>query len=221
MLLDRMKDGTLLDGHGNPLKEGHPLVYLPYELFHDIDFNDIDFGEFVKEEAIETLARLEYHDVLRQIQDSGYFSTSVYSSFMAPRKQRPSVKIILTNTPSGTASDGFGTRVINIDASTPQLQQVIVDRIRELVSGFMEGRYSIPNVSSREVVFIELSEVLVDCRPNETGGESRFNCLQEFVPDTFLEDLAKWLMANFTVDAKIVEGERSGLLLRKLEMDKK
>src|SRR5262245_14426149 len=32
MILDRKKDGTLLDGHGNPLPEGQPPVYLPFEV---------------------------------------------------------------------------------------------------------------------------------------------------------------------------------------------
>jgi len=49
LMLDRARDGTLLDGQGKPLADGHPPVYRPVELFEDMDFNDVDFGEFVGE----------------------------------------------------------------------------------------------------------------------------------------------------------------------------
>lgn len=216
MILDRMNDGTLLDGNGKPLPEGHPPVYLPFELHPDVDYNAIDFGEFVGETEVKAIRRVQFAEVMRQMQESGYFNASISSSFMAPRTHRPLVKIVLTNSPSSTSSDGFGTRIVNIDMATPQLQQVVVDQLKELLSGFLEGRYSIPNISSHDFVVAELSELLVDCTPNEQGQESRFHCLAEFVPSTFLEDLAKWVMANYKLDVGIVEGERSGLLLRRL-----
>lgn len=50
--------------------------------------------------------------------------------------------------------------------------------------------------------------------PNEEGKESRFNCLSEYVPDGFLEDLAKRLMATYEVAVCIVDGPSGGLLLQ-------
>ena len=214
MMLDRMKDGTLLDGQGKPLSEGQPPVYLPFEVHGDIEFNDIDFGEFAGEFDIEGVPQVALDEVLRKIQESPRFSASITSIFMAPRRHRPLVKIVLSNAPSGTATDGFGTRIINVNNFTPHLQQVILDELTELVSGFIEGRYSIKNVSNDELVFVELDDSLVDCTPNEEGKASRFNCLSEYVPDTFLEDLAKRLMATYEVEVSIVDGQTGGLLLR-------
>lgn len=214
MVLDRKKDGTLLDGQGKPLAEGQSPVYLPYELYEDMEFNDIDFGEFVGESVLESIKHLTFDDVMRQAENAKRFSTSMMSSFVAPRKQRPFVKIILSSAPSGIGADGFGTRIININNQTPQLQQVLVDQFNELVSGFMEGRYSLKSFSTDDFVFVELDDVLVDCTPNEQGKESRFHVLGEYLSKNFLEDLALRLMANYEVEASVVDGKNAGLLLK-------
>lgn len=214
---DRKKDGTLLDGNGNTLPEGQPPVYLRYEVFNDIDFNAIDFGEFIGEFEVEGIKHVERDDIMREIQESGRFNMSIRSKFMAPRRHRPNVKIVLSNAPSGTSTDGFGTRIVSINNYTPHLQQVLVDELTELMSGFIEGRYSLNNMSNDDFVFVELSDSLVDCTPNEKGEKSRFSCLHEYVPDTFLEDLATRLMATYELDVSIVDGVQGGLLLRQLD----
>lgn len=214
MMLDRKQDGTLLDGHGNPLPEGQPPVYLPFEVHGDVEFNDIAFGDFVGEFEIGGVPRVALDDVLREFQESPRTSVSIRSSFMASRRHRPLVKIVLSNAPSGTAADGFGTRIVNINNYTPHLQQAILDELAELVSGFIEGRYSIKNMSNDELVFVELDDSLVDCTPNEEGRPSRFNCLSEHVPDSFLEDLAKRLMATYEIEVSVVDGPKAGLLLK-------
>jgi hypothetical protein len=214
MILDRKKDGTLLDGHGNPLPEGQPPVYLPLEVHEDAEFNEIDFGEFVDELEVEGIPHVTFDDVLRQMQESPRFSASIKSTFMAPRRHRPLVKIVLSNAPSGTGTDGFGTRIVNVNSFTPHLQEVLLDELWELVSGFIEGRYSIKNFGNEEFVFVELSDSLVDCTPNEEGKDSRFNCLNEYVPATFIEDLAERLIATFEIQVSIVDGPTGGLLLK-------
>jgi hypothetical protein len=139
------------------------------------------------------------------------------TSFVAPRRQRPLVKIVLSNNPSGTGVDGFGTMIVNVNNSTPQLRQAILDQVTELVNGFVEGRYSIKSMSTDEFVFAELNDVLVDCTPNEAGKGSRFNCLGEYLPDSYLEDLAMRLIATYDVDVSVVDGPKIGLLLRRID----
>jgi hypothetical protein len=214
MILDRKEDGTLLDGHGNPLPEGQPPVYLPFEVHADAEFNEIDVGEFVGEFEVGGIPHVSFDDVLRQMQETPCFSASIKSTFMAPRRHRPLVKIVLSNALSGTGTDGFGTRIVDVNNFTPHLQQVLLDELWELVSGFIEGRYSIKNFGNEESVFIELSDSLVDCTPNEEGKESRFNCSSEYVPDALLEDLARRLIATYEVEVSIVDGPKVGLLLK-------
>ncbi len=220
MMVDRMKDGTLLDGHGKHLPEGQPPVYLPFELYEDIEFNDLDFGEFIGESVLEGVRHQTYDEVMKEIHEqtekTGRFNASGSSTFMAPRRQRPSVKIVLSNAPSGVGRDGFGTRIINVNNFTPQVQQVVLDHLTELVNGFIEGRYSIKNISTDDFVFAELDDVLVDCTPNEQGEGSRFNILHEYVPKTFLEDLAIKLMANYEVEVGVVNGPKGGLVLKRV-----
>lgn len=217
LMLDRRQDGVLLDGHGNPLPDGQSPVYLPFELFNDVDFNEIDFGEFIGEFEVEEVKHVDYAEVWKQFMQSPHLGISMNSTFIAPRRHRPLVKLVLSSSPSGTSTDGFGTRIVNINNFTPQLQQVLLDELTQLVSGFIEGRYSIKNINNKDFVFAELSDVLVDCTPNEKGMESRFNCLKEYLSETYLDDLAKQLMATYHVDVSVVEGDKIGLLLRKTD----
>lgn len=213
MMPDRKKDGTLLDGHGNPLPEGQPPVYLPFEVYPDVDFHEIEFGEFIGEFEVEGIKHVSFDDVMKELQNSNR-GFSGASTFVAPRRHRPLVKLILSNSPSGVGSDGFGTRIVNISNFTPHLKQVLLDEVTEVVSGFIEGRYSLKSLSNGEFTFAELDDLLVDCTPNEEGRESRFNCLWEYVPETFLEDLAKRLVATYEIEISVVDGPHGGLLLR-------
>jgi len=215
MMLDRRPDGTLLDGRGNPLPDGAEPVYLTFEVYKDLDFNQIDFGKFVGEDEARGIKRLDFDAVIDDFFKKGRSSVSTHSTFMSPRRQRPYVKVILSDAPSGVWAES-GDRIVNVNRFTPHLTQVLVDELMEVVSGFVEGRYSIKSVTDGVRVFADLSDVLVDCSPNAEGKPSKFDCLKEFVPDGFLEDLAKRLMSTYEVDVSIVEGGRSGLLLRQL-----
>jgi hypothetical protein len=154
---------------------------------------------------------------MEQISNSERFSMSLNSTFVAPKRHRPPVKIVLSNNPSGTAVDGFGTLIVNVDNSTPQLRQVVLDHVTELVTGFVEGRYSVKNMSNGEFVFAELDDVLVDCTPNEEGKGTRFNCLGEYLPDSYLDELALRLVATYEVNVSVVDGPKFGLLLRRVD----
>jgi hypothetical protein len=89
-----------------------------------------------------------------------------------------------------------------------------MDELTELVFGFLEGRYALGAVAFGECAMIELDKVLVDCTPNEEGKDSRFDCLGEFIPDTFLDELARLVIANFEVDVSVVDGPKAALLLK-------
>jgi hypothetical protein len=213
MLVKRAKDGTFLDREGNPLPDGEEPVLVPYEVYEDAEFNEIDFGEFVGEFDVEGINHVRFDVMMGQFMASGRVGGSLSDTFMAARKHRPLVKIILSNAPSGTGVDGFRTRLIMVNNSTPHLQQVLLDHLTELVSGFIEGRYSMVTLSGGDRLFVDLNQALVDCTPNEQGLDSRFEILHEYVPDTFLDELAQRLMATYEVDVSVVEGERLGLLL--------
>jgi hypothetical protein len=111
--------------------------------------------------------------------------------------------------------DGFGTRIVNVSRFTPHLQKVLTDELTELVFGFLEGRYSISKTAFGDNVMVELDQVLVDYTANDEGKESRFDCFGKYVPDTFIEELAKLIVANFELDVSIVDGPKAGLLFRK------
>lgn len=220
MMLDRGRDGILLDGHGSPLPEGQPEVYLPVEVYDDIDFNEIDFGNFIGESPAEGVEHLTIDAVKRAIREGierNGGGGGIFSSFMAPRRHRPLVKIALSQGPSGTDVDGFGTRIVRINALTPHLQQVIVDELNDLIGGFVEGRYSIKNMATEGLTFVELADSFVDCTPNSEGKPSRFNCLKEFVPAGFFDELALRLMSTYDMAVSVVDGENGGLLLRRPE----
>jgi hypothetical protein len=149
-----------------------------------------------------------------EIHRSPRIEASIKSTFIAGHRHRPLVKLVLSNAPSGTGVDGFGTKVVMINRLTPHLQRVVLDALTELVSGFVEGRYSMKNFSNGDIVFAELTDVLVDCTPNEEGKESRFDCLSEYLPGSFLEELARRLMSTYEVDVSVVDGPKFGLVLK-------
>ena len=93
----------------------------------------------------------------------------------------------------------------------------LLDHVTELANGFVEGRYSIKNMSNDEVVFVELDDVLVDCTPNEQGKESRFHCLREYLPDSWLDEQAMRLVATYEIDVSVVDGPTIGLLMRRVD----
>jgi hypothetical protein len=212
--LDRRNDGVLLDGNGEILKDGEPPVYLPFRVFPDAEFNDLDFGDFVEEIEVDDVVRTNADAVLEQVKASGKFSASMQGTFVASRRLRPMKKIILSNAPNGELTDGFGTQISNINLSTPHLEQVLMDRMAQLMREFVEGKASIKNLGNDDVVFVELSDSLVDCSPNEDGLDSWFAVLHYYTPIGFLEDLAKRLASEYRIEVSIVEGKNAGLVLR-------
>jgi|ERR1700733_15274540 len=225
MMLDRTKDGTLLDGKGKPLPAGEPPVYLPFEMYKDVDFNTLDFGEFIEEVEGAGINRVSHNDVMKQFQEQmtqgESINSSINSDFMAPKRHRPHTKIILTSQPSGDLAGGFGDRVINVNINSPHIRQEIRDQIERLMTEFLEGRVSLSTTATSKMLFVDLSDSLVDCSPNEKGEESRFYILNEYVATEYLEELAKRLMANYRITVGVVEGRRSGLLITKEPPDKK
>lgn len=214
----RDKAGALVDVSGVPLKDGEPPVYRAMEVYADVDFNELDFGDFNGESDAgpARVPRMTYDRVLDQIRESGEIRAGISSSFIAPRRHRPNTKIILAKAPTGTTTtDGFGTRIVVVNIDEPQFERVLMERLMTLMTDFMEGRASMKSIEGGGMVFVELSDSLVDCTPNEHDLDSHFDVLQTYVPLTFLEDLARRLEALYAVEVSVVEGKNAGLVLRR------
>jgi hypothetical protein len=220
-VLDKRPDGALLDGKGGPLPDGQPPVYLRFEVYQDADFNEINFGEFVDERQIEPVKRLHFHDVFRSFTESGRFSVSVESKFVASRRVRPLVKIFLSENPSGTGADHITTRIVNINSLTPHLENAVYDEVLNALVGFIEGRYSIKNISNDESVLVQIADCFVDYTTNKDGAGPRFNSLAKYLPESRFDDLAMRLMAIFAIDVSVVDGPEGGLLVRKVQTQAK
>ena len=213
LILNRDKDGTLLDGQGGRLPDGHSPVYLERELYKDTDFNELDFGDFVGEVEVERIKQFSYDTVVNAIVSSSNIKSSNISTFTAPRKNRPAVKIVLSENPTSVAYDGFGVQIHYISESTPQLQQVILDKLSELLKSFFEGRSSLKTLSNKDLVFVYLDDLLVDNRPMVRESGPRYNCLGDYINDTHLFDIAMKLTQTYEVDVSVVGGPDFGFLL--------
>lgn len=192
-----------------------PPMYVPREVYEDVEFNELDFGDFIEEFDVEEVKHITADAVMKEIMDSGRFSSSIHGSFIAPHRSRPHKKIVLSSAPTGQVVDGFGTHILNVDNSAPNLEQVLTDKLTELMCEFIEGKASIANTGNDDLTFVELSDSLVDCAPNEDGLDSLFNILHLQTPAGFLEDLAKRLMSVYAIDVAVVDGEKGGLVLRR------
>ena len=207
-------DGVLLDANGQPLEDGHPPVYAPIGALPEIEFNELDFGEFVGETETVSVERVPYDAVMKQIFESGRVNASINARFVAPRRNRPLTKLVLIHEQWEEMVDGFGTHFYGINVKTPHLQQVVQDHVTKLIIGFVEGRLSIKNTSSDDLVLVDLTDTLVDTTPCAQGLPARFDRLAEYLPDGYLEELALRLEASYMVKVSVVEGTRLGLVLR-------
>ena len=146
---------------------------------------------------------------------NGSGSASISQPFIASQGPCVPTKIILTNKPTGEWRDGFGTRVLNIDIKTENLEQVLMEQITKLMHDFVQGKASLKTFSSGNFSFAALSDVLVDCEPNEMEFDSWFNVLNMYTPITFLENLAKEISTTYGIDVEIIDGKEGGLVLRR------
>lgn len=222
LVIDRAQDGTLLDGKGAPLPEGAPPVYIAREMYGETDFHKLDFGEFVGETEVEGVKHVPFDEMIKDM-EGGSFSS--LSSFVAPRRSRPQVKLIVSSQPSGFMGyDGFRTKIVNINRHTPHFDQVLLDKLAELMSDFIEGRAEVKSVDYDGGTFVELSDSLVDVSPNEEGLDSWFDVLSSYTPIDFMDDLAKRLASIYAVQVTVVDGkpgENAGGLLLKREEPKR
>jgi hypothetical protein len=195
-----------------------PPTYVSREVYEDVEFNNLDFGQFVGELDVEGVKHVTADAVMKEVMGSGSLSVGITGSlisFIAPHRSRPQKKIILSGNPTGEFVDGFGTHILNINNSTPNLELVLMDTLTQLMCEFIEGKASIKTLGNDDIAFVELSDSLVDCAPNEDGLDSLFDILHLQTPADFLEELAKRLMSVYLVEAAVVDGEKSGLVLRR------
>ena len=215
-LVLREKDGVLLDESGAPLEEGKPPVYSKHKMYNDMDFNSLQFGEYIgeREGGVEHI-NCSIEDFCKSLQDDtepGDTLSIGPSEFMAPHRTRPLTKIVLSNAPSGERYDGFGTHIIYLNNSDPYLEYKLTSRLLQLVCEFIEGKAAINCIGNSKKVFVELSTALVDCTPNEHGFDSWFDVFNYYVPLKFLHELAQRVMSLYTIKVSVVDGLKRGLI---------
>lgn len=215
MVPNRSQDGTLLDAAGAPLLDGQPPVLLPVEVYDDMEFNDLYFGDFIGEEAVPAIAHRTEQDVWALLMASPNMAVSMSSDFVAPRRSRPYVKVVISQSATGVGTDNWGTRIVNVCCESMHLREKVADELFDVVCGFIEGRFSIKNLCGNNEVFVDLSDVVVDCSLAATGQEPQFDCLNAYLSDSDREDMAKRLMAIYDVVVSVVDGPKGGLLIHR------
>lgn len=217
-MLDRMKDGTLLDGKGQPLNAGEKPVHLQFKAYADLEFRELEFGEFIGEFDGMVVQHETFDAVMALINEVGQKGCLVScdisgGGFVAAHRQRPNKKILVTSRHAGEQQAQFGGKCVLVPTSHPHVETVLMDELTKLMGEFIEGKIGIKSMSAGDMTFVELSDSLVDCELNEQGGDSIFDVLSGYVPITFLDELAKRMMTIYEVKATVVGGQHAGLLL--------
>lgn len=217
MMLDKTKNGTLLDGQGQPLSAGQDPVYLPFEVYEDAEFNEMNFGEFLEEVEIGGVKHITHDELMQQVQASTRFSATIQSTFVAPRRQRPQVRIAISEAPLASGGDRSDMRVIFLDKTAFRFQQTLLEQLFEVASGFVEGRYSMKVLSTDDIDFVEFSDCIMELRPapNHQQIESVFDVFSSYVSSADMEEIAKRLMVIYEVDVTVVDGKRGGFLVKR------
>ena len=208
-MLNRSPEGVLLDSDGNPLADGEQPVLLPYDVYDDIDFNNLEFGMLIEEIPCDQDEDVAFDDIVRRIERSGHFKMGAATPVSVLHRYRPSVMILISDNPTGQIRGGFGELIQNINSETPHLKQAVAEVVLTLVRGYLEGRYDMSVLQGADVFMLDLSKLLVDAR----GKESRFECLLEFLPQGFLNELARRIASRYMLQARVVTGNSFGLLL--------
>lgn len=217
MMLDKKQDGTLLDGHGQPLPPGAAPVYLPFEVYEDVEFNDLNFGEFLEEVEVGGIPHVSRDEVFRRVHETGRFNSTMKSGFVAPRRQRPQAKIVISEMSLQSARDSW-MRSIHLDKTAPHFKQTLFDQLFEVASGYLEGRYSIKTLSTDGIVFVEFSDTVMEVSRNPSDPlnlESHFDVFDKYVSPEDMEEIAKRLMAVYEVEITIVDGDKGGFLVKR------
>ncbi|QDT53017.1 hypothetical protein Pan44_10320 [Caulifigura coniformis] len=214
-LVPDQPSGGLLGGEQKPVDAGREALTRRYEVYGDTEFNAIDFGELVEEVPVRDETFADYETVTSQLlSGEAAFEISMSTTFLAHRRHRPAVKIVIGSSRGGVRVDGFGTRLTFIESHTDRLEEQLLDEVTELVSGLMEGRYSMNNIRCGDSILVDLSSLVVDQRPLASGLQPSFACLDQFASKEWLLDLTKRLRATYAVDVTPVIGTKLGLLLR-------
>lgn len=216
MMLDKKEDGTLLDGHGNPLPPGQTEVYLPFEVYEDAEFNEMNFGKFIGETAVEGIKHVTYDEVMRQIQNAQHMNMTIHSEFVAPRRQRPETRIILIDNQFVQSPHSSGVRLFFVDKTAPHFTQTVFDHLYEITSGFIEGRYSIKSMSTETIEFVDLSDCIMEATANDGTQSTRSAIISSYLSPSTMEELAKRLSAVYKVDLTVVVGESAGFLMKRI-----
>ncbi len=208
-MVNRSPEGTLLDREGNPLADGEQPILLPYEVYDDIEFNNLEFGMLIEEIPFDQDEDVAFGDVMRRIEQSGQFRMGAATPVSVLHRSRPRVMILISDNPTGQMRGGFGELIQNINSETPHLQQAVAEVVLNFVRGFLEGRYDMTVLQGDDIFMLDLTKLLVDAR----GKESRFECLLEFLPQGFLNELARRIASRYMLQARVVTGDSFGLLL--------
>lgn len=198
---NRSSDGVFLDRDGNPLPDGDEPILLQFEVYRDIEFNDLDFGEMIEEIPFENDEEVTFEDVLRKIEASGKFEMGGVKAIAVPHRRRAKSMMQISDEPTGQMSGGFGDTIHNINSQTPHIEQAVAEVLSSLVRGFLEGRNDLTVIKGGDLFMLNLSALL--------PGSN----LPDYLPDGYLQDLARYVSDRYMLTAKVVTGESYGLLL--------
>ncbi|HET6246908.1 MAG TPA: hypothetical protein VFE47_04340 [Tepidisphaeraceae bacterium] len=210
MMLARNQAGELCDANGVKLRPDAQPIYVAATSVPvpEVEFANLNFGEFLGETDAPGIPKLKFSEVMATINAGGRFHAYINDSFVASRRQRPDTKIIIANHPSHSGQ----FTIVNTD--TPQIEQILMDKVTEILSEFIEGRISIVTFGNEaDILFVKMSDLIMDTTYSDEGFVWS-DCLKTYVPITFMEELAKRLMAFYKVECSIVEGDELGLLIK-------
>jgi hypothetical protein len=215
MVLDRAKDGTLLDGHGNPLPLGAEPVYVPFEVYPDVDFNELQFGEFIGERESVGVPHVSFAEMMEQVEANATINTSMDSQFFAPRRQREDVRLIITDLKLAPVSRHRPMRTFLLSRSAPQFHHELLNYLHEILAGYIEGRFNLKNIDSEDIHFVELAGCVMELTGPPGDLKSSFDVLDSLISTEDMDAIARHIKAIYAVEVSVVEGERTGFLLRR------
>lgn len=214
MLRNQTRDGCLLSEDGTPLPDdGRPPVHVRPEVYPEVDFNEIDFGEYVNEVDDDTVTAITSSDWMSRLASVQRQVSFGPSNVMFPRRCRREGRVLVVEGTGVRRNRYAHLEVITVGVDTPYVEVALQDAVTELVLDVLGGKLSLRQDTVDGQMFLDLCTIMQDHTCLDAEGAPDYTVYARYVPGSYPFELAARLVEEFPVKVQVVVGQRPGLVI--------
>lgn len=206
------RNGIPVGADGEPLADGAIPIFDDFEVYPDIEFDELQFGELIGETEIRDVESISIENLRTEGFSEKPLRTSSDITFLAARKSRPTGTVTLSDQPSGIY-DQNGFRLFNVDVAAGHLEYTVENAYFQLMCEFLGGLVSLSCLANPDATLVYLSDTFRVATSTARTPDSKGDIFKAYASPTLLVNLGRRLKAQFPINVTVVEGDCFGLLL--------